>query len=209
LNFAEQTTVTSNTGPVAIPLAFEQAERLLRPISTSPGGWALWDLRGSPFQVESDQIGARYENQVLRILRIQQGLDGTQNPEQRKYRFNGTVRYDFTEGRLKGLQVGATARYQDKVSGGYPNMLADDGVTVLPDIANAWFGPDSIDGDLFVRYRKSLTDKIDWTIQLNARNLYRSNGSEDIPVSINPDGTIAIIRVPVEQQYFLTNTFSF
>jgi hypothetical protein len=119
------------------------------------------------------------------------------------------VRYDFTEGRLKGLQVGATARYQDKVSGGYPNMLGDDGVTVLPDIANAWFGPDSIDGDLFVRYRKSLTDKIDWTIQLNARNLYRSNGSEDIPVSINPDGTIAIIRVPVEQQYFLTNTFSF
>lgn len=208
LNFAEQETVTSNTGPVAIPLAFEQAELLQRPLASSPGGWSLWDLRDSPFQVETGTIGTRYES-VLRVMRIQQGLDGTQNPEQRKYRANATVRYDFLEGALKGLQAGVTFRYQDKVSAGYPNMLGEDGVTVLPDIANAWFGPDSIDGDMFIRYRRALTDKIDWTVQLNARNLYRSNGDDDIPVVINPDGAVAIIRVPVEQQFFITNTFSF
>ncbi len=208
-NFAEQQTVTSNTGPVAIELAFRQAEALQKALPSSPDGWALWNLRASPFQVESDQIGVRYENNVLRQLRIQQGLDGTQNPEQRKYRANMTLRYDFLEGNLRGLQVGGSLRYQDAISAGYPNKLADDGVTVLPDIENAFFGPDSIDGDLFVRYRKKLTDKIDWTIQLNARNLYRSNGSDDIPVTINPDGSVAIIRVPVEQQYFLSNTFSF
>jgi len=209
LNFAEQTTVTSNTAPVAAEIAFLQAERLKRVVPTSPGGWALWDLRGSPFQVESDQIGQRFENQALRPIRLALGLDGTQNPEQRKYRFNATLRYDFNEGRLKGFQVGATVRYQDEVAVGYPNRLGEDGVTVLPDTLNPFFGSDSIDGDMFMRYRKSLTDKIDWTIQLNARNLYRSNGANDIPVAINPDGSVAIIRVPVEQQYFLSNTFSF
>ena len=209
LNFAEQETVTSNTAPVAAEIAFKQAERLQRAVPTSPGGWALWDLRASPFQVESDQIGQRFENQTLRPIRLALGLDGTQNPEQRKYRMNATLRYDFKEGLLKGFAAGVTARYQDKVATGYPNMFDVDGVTILPDTLNPYFGPDSIDGDLFVRYRKKLTDKIDWTIQFNARNLYRSNGSNDIPVTANPDGTVAIIRVPVEQQYFLTNTFSF
>ena len=209
INWAEQTTVTSNTAPVAWDIALKQAERLQRVMPASDGGWALWDLRASPFQVESDQIGVRFENQVLRPLRLARALDGTQNPEQRKYRWNATVRYDFTEGRLKGLQAGVTARYQDKVAGGYPNILDVDGETILPDVANPWFGPDSLDGDLFVRYSRKLTDKINWTVQFNARNLYRSNGSDDIPVTINPDGSVAIIRVPVEQQYFLTNTFSF
>jgi len=209
LNFAEQVTVTSNTAPVAADIAFLQAERLQRAVPTSPGGWALWDLRGSPFQVESDQIGQRFENQTLRPIRLALGLDGTQNPEQRKYRFNATLRYDFKEGMFKGFQAGVTVRYQDEVAVGYPNMLGEDGVTVLPDTLNPFFGPDSLDGDLFVRYRKKLTDKIDWTVQFNARNLYRSDGAKDIPVSINPDGSVAIIRVPVEQQYFLSNTFSF
>ncbi|MCB1122486.1 MAG: hypothetical protein KJT03_13115, partial [Verrucomicrobiae bacterium] len=209
INWAEQETVTSNTGPVAVDIAFAQAERLQRAVPTSPGGWALWDLRASPFQVEADLIGARFENQVLRPIRLAKGLDGTRNPEQRKYRWNATVRYDFNEGMLRGLSAGVTARYQDKVAAGYPTLLDVDGETVLPDVSNPWYGPDSLDGDIFLRYRTALTDKIDWSIQFNARNLYRSNGSDDIPVNINPDGSVAIIRVPVEQQYFITNTFSF
>ena len=36
----------------------------------------MWDLRASPFQVESDQIGARYENQVLRPLMFRETLPG-------------------------------------------------------------------------------------------------------------------------------------
>ncbi|MCB1121600.1 MAG: TonB-dependent receptor plug domain-containing protein [Verrucomicrobiae bacterium] len=209
INWAEQETVTSNTGPVAVDIAFAQAERLQRAIPTSPGGWALWSLRASPFQVEADQIGQRFENQVLRPIRLAKGLDGTRNPEQRKYRWNATVRYDFHEGMLNGLSAGVTARYQDKVAAGYPNKLDADGETVLPVVENPWYGPDSLDGDLFLRYRRQLTDKIDWTIQFNARNLYRSNGAKDIPVTIDPDGTVSIIRVPVEQQYFISNTFSF
>ena len=199
-NVAQQATVTSNTGPVAIPLAFE--------IMDSIKAKGFYDIRDSPFQRETGAVGAsRYEGE-LRTLRTQKALDGTKSPEQREWRWNLTGRYDFNEGRLRGLSVGGTLRYQSGVAAGYPNLLDEFG-NVIPDIANPWEGPDSLNGDMFVRYRTKLTDKIGWSIQLNARNLYRKNGSEDIPTFINPDGNVAQIRIPVEQQFFLTNTFSF
>jgi hypothetical protein len=52
-------------------------------------------------------------------------------------------------------------------------------------------------------------DTTTWSIQFNARNLYRKNGDDDIPVTINPDGRIALIRIPNERQFFLSNTFRF
>lgn len=207
LNVAQQQTVTSDTAPVMWDLAFEQAARLQRPIG--PNGYSLWDLRGSPFQRESDQIGQRFTNQVLRPITLARALDGTQLPEQREWRLNATARYDFREGAFKGLSIGGSLRYQDEVAGGYPNLLNDNG-DVIPDIANPWYGPDDINGDVFFRYgRPIMDDRVDWTIQLNARNLYRKNGDDFIPVTFNPDGSMAIARVPVEQQWFLTNTFSF
>ena len=206
LNVAQQETVTSNTGPVAIPLAFAAQELLQRPLPNSPGGWSLYDLRDSPFQGETGTVGTRYDV-VIREMLIKQGTDGTASQEQREWRINATLRYDFLEGSLKGTQVGGSLRYQDQVSGGYPNIIRDD--VVVPDTLNPFLGPDEWNGDLFVRYRRALTDKINWTVQLNARNLYRSRGAKDIPVTFNPDGSVAIIRIPNEQQFFLTNTFSF
>jgi hypothetical protein len=204
-NIAQQKTVTSNTGPVAIDLANEQAALLKRPL----GDFSLWDLRGSPFQRESDQIGQRFENQVLRPMTLAKALDGTQLPEQREWRINVSARYDFLEGAFKNLSVGGSLRYQDAISGGYPNLLDDSG-NVIPDILNPWMGPDDITGDAFVRYRRPImNDKVDWSIQLNARNLYRKSGDEDIPIAFNPDGSTTFVRIPVEQQWFLTNTFSF
>jgi len=206
-NIAQQTSVTSNTGPIAGALALEQAARLQRPIG--PFGYSLWELRGSPFQRESDQIGQRFTNQVLRPITLAKALDGTQLPEQREWRVNLTGRYDFLDGALKGVQVGGSLRYQDEVAGGYPNLLNENG-DVIPDVANPWLGPDDINGDLFVRYsRPIMNGKADWSIQLNARNLYRKNGDEDIPIEFNPDGSVTFVRIPVEQQWFLTNTFRF
>ena len=61
-----------------------------------------------------------------------------------------------------------------------------------------------------MRYEKKIFDnKVDWAVQFNARNLYRSEGSQDIPIYLNPDGSVALTRIPVEQQFFLTNSFRF
>ena len=68
---------------------------------------------------------------------------------------------------------------------------------------------EELNGDVFIRYRKKLTEKIDWSIQFNARNLYRKNGDNDIPVGYNPDGKLAIIRIPNSQEFYLSNTFRF
>ncbi len=206
-NVAQQQTVTSDTAPVAWDLALEQKERLQRTLG--PFGYSLWDLRGSPFQRESDQIGERFENQVIRPITLARALDGTQLPEQREWRINVTARYDFREGAFKGLSVGGSLRYQDSIAGGYPNLLNENG-DVIPDVLNPWMGPDDINGDMFFRYsRPIMDDRVTWSIQLNARNLYRKNGDDDIPVEFNPDGAVSITRIPVEQQWFLTNTFSF
>lgn len=206
-NVAQQISVTSNTAPIAGDIALRQAAALQQTIG--PFGYSLWDLRGSPFQRESDQIGQRFQNQVLNPIALAKALDGTQLPEQREWRLNVTGRYDFLDGALKGLQVGGSLRYQDKIAGGYPNLLDPDGNTI-PDVANPWFGPDDINGDVFARYsRPIMNGKADWSIQLNARNLYRKNGNEDIPIEFNPDGAVTYVRIPVEQQWFLTNTFRF
>lgn len=207
LNVAQQETVTTNTAPVAIPLAFEQAELLQRPLPNSPGGWSLWDLRDEAFQGTLTTIGDTYARTV-REMRVAQGKDGTVSQEQREWRVNLAMRYDFLEGAFKGLQVGGNLRYQDEVAAGYPNKFDEFG-NALPDIENPFFGPSELNGDLFIRYGRSLTDKIDWKIQLNMRNLYRDRGSKDIPVTYNPDGQVAIIRIPNEQQFLLTNTVSF
>jgi len=180
VNLAQQTSITSNTGPIAGALALEQAARLQTPIG--PFGYSLWQLRGSPFQRESDQIGQRFRGQALNPITLAKALDGTQLPEQREWRVNITGRYDFLDGALKGIQVGGSLRYQDKVAGGYPNLL-DEAGNVLPDVTSPWFGEDDINGDVFARYsRPIMNGKADWIIQLNARNLY---------------------------QWFLTNTFRF
>ena len=54
-----------------------------------------------------------------------------------------------------------------------------------------------------------MNNRVDWSVQFNARNVYRSSGDRDIPIEFNPDGAVTYVRVPVEQMYFLTNTFSF
>ena len=200
LNIAKQKTVTSNTGPIAIPLALEINQRII--------DQGLFDIRDSPFQVESGAIGASRYAAVLRTLRAQQALDNTQSPEQREWRVNMITRYDFSEGRFKGLAVGSVLRYQSEIAAGYPTILDEFGAAI-PDVANPRFGPDELNGDMFIRYRRKLNDKLTWSVQLNARNLYRSNGNDDIPVTINPDGRVAGIRIPNERQFFLTNTFSF
>ncbi len=200
LNVAQQETVTSNTGPIAIPLAYE--------INQSIIDLGLFGIRDSPYQVESGAIGASRYAAVLRTLQVQKALDNTKSAEQREWRVNLTGRYDFTEGRFKGLAVGGSLRYQSEIAAGYPQKLDEFG-NAVPDVLNPWLGPDELNGDAFIRYRRKLSDKLTWSVQLNARNLYRSNGSDDIPVTYNPDGQVAVIRIPNEQQYFLSNTFSF
>lgn len=131
--------------------------------------------------------------------------EGTNVPELREWRFNAISNYDFSEGILKGVNVGGAVRYQSSVVIGYPPVL--DGTDISFDLANPYEGPAETYLDLWVGYSKKLSDRIDWRIQLNVRNLGEGNGL--IPITSQPDGTPAGYRIAPHQSWSLTNTFRF
>lgn len=127
--------------------------------------------------------------------------------ELRKWRYNVVTNYSFTRGKLKGVGVGASYRWQDKVVIGYP-VLADASGLATFDLTKPYYGPAEKGIDVWASYERRLTKKINWKIQANVRNLGNGNGL--IPVSVQPDGqTWAGVRVQPVEEWFVTNTFSF
>jgi len=79
--------------------------------------------------------------------------------------------------------------------------------TQFPDLENPFYGPEEFAGDVWISYQRKIFNDIDWRLQLNVQNDW--GNSDDIPVATNPDGTLAIIRIPSETRWSITSTFSF
>lgn len=133
--------------------------------------------------------------------------EGAAASELRKWRYNVVTNYTFSDGFMKGVGVGGSYRWQDKVVLGYP-VTAIDANNFTFDLSKPYYGPTEDAVDLWMSYERKLTKKIDWKIQLNIRNAFAEDGL--IPVSVQPDGkTWATVRVKPTQEWFITNTFSF
>ena len=129
--------------------------------------------------------------------------EGAAAPEIRKWRYNVVSNYTFREGFIKGVGVGGSYRWQDKVVIGYPAVAGG-----KFDLTRPYYGPAEGALDLWTSYEHKLTDKIGWKIQFNVRNAFAKD--KLIPISIEPDGkTWASVRVAPNQEWFVTNTFSF
>lgn len=138
------------------------------------------------------------------LLKLQEGANV---PEVRKWRYNFITNYTFSEGRLKGVGVGGSYRWQDKVAIGYP-VLQSAGNQFNFDLNNPYYGPSEDSIDLWASYERKINKDIHWKIQLNIRNAFASDGL--IPITVQPDGkTWASVRVKPNQEWFVTNTFSF
>jgi len=137
--------------------------------------------------------------------------EGSNVPELREWRLNAISNYDFTEGRLKGVSVGAALRYQSSVVIGYPAIPNPDTSVTYPvyvfDIANPYKGPAETDVDLWVGYGRRILKNVDWRIQLNVRSV--GKGNDLIPITAQPDGTPAGYRIAPRQYWSLSNTFRF
>ena len=140
------------------------------------------------------------------LLKLQ---ESTSASELRKWRYNVVSNYSFKTGKLKGTGVGASYRWQDKVVIGYP-VIPDkkDPNLATFDLASPYYGPSEDAADLWLSYERKVTEKINWKIQFNVRNAF---GKEKvIPISVEPDGkTWAAVRIAPNQEWFVTNTFSF
>ena len=174
-------------------------DRLTTPLSTP---LATDTLAGGPLR---DAI-------IGQVYFIQQALAGSSSPEIRKYRANFVGNYSFSEGRLKGANLGAALRWQDKAAIGYPNarLTIPGTTTVVPikDVANPYFDDGSQFIDLWAGYRlKLFKNKVEWRAQLNVRNVFAD--SDPVIVQVQPDGSPARVSVPVPRQFVLSNTFTF
>ena len=143
---------------------------------------------------------------------------GVTVPQLAKWRYNLTTNYDFTTGFLKGVNVGGGARYTSAEIIGYPPSgtgLNADGTLASPpflaDLTKPQKSPSETYFDLWVGYRRKLTKKIDWNVQLNVANV--GKGNYLIPVSyqapINGVASPSFYRIGPTQQFTLRNTFSF
>jgi outer membrane receptor protein involved in Fe transport len=140
--------------------------------------------------------------------RLAQLVENTQVPELREWRFNVITNYDFTAGRLRGLSIGGAVRYEDEIILGYPPTgNPNDPTTVEYDLQNPYKGPSETHLDLWVGYGRRLSAKLNWRIQFNVRDAFQQKGL--VPISYQPNGTVAAYRIVSGQTFSLSNTFSF
>ena len=139
------------------------------------------------------------------LYRLQEGADV---PELRPWRFNLITSYSFDSGSLKGVNVGMGYRWQDKIVIGYPVFPQATAADPLAyDIAHPYYGKSETNIDAWIGYSRKLTAKIDWKLQLNLRNI--TTKKQLIPVSVQPDGSMAVGRISDPFSWTITNTFSF
>lgn len=172
---------------------------------------ALANGQRSP--VQSATLGtflAQYDAEHVTFIRTSAAQSGVSAAEIRKWRANVVTRYEFQQGRLRGLSFGGALRWQDKVGIGYPNLSATPNTQYVPDIAHPLYGPTDTQVDLSLGYRnrfKLRGASVAWNVGVNVRNLNARD--RIIPIAANADGSYGTFRIPPERTWSVTNSFTF
>ncbi len=199
-NISQQETTFSNTAPLmfAVTQAYVQDSIDAR----------LGDLREDPNIERDDELFGVSLPTILGPIAAQRAKDGQPSDEQREWRFTGVTSYQFQEGALKGFGIGGAVRWEDEAATGFVQIIDSETGAVIPDVSRPFYDDGLFSGDAWITYQRPILDgKVDWRVQLNVRNLVGESGN--IPVRTNPDGTVAVIRIPNPRTVYLSNTFKF
>jgi len=208
MNASKSEATRSNVGDL-------EFNNLVTTINTALNTTAAGTLRDSTASTATTALANWNANFWASWLSVK-GQEGNAVPELRKWRANVVANYDFTNGLLKGVNVGIAYRWQDKVIIGYkPNYFIGDKQTdnaflatsAKFDLNSPYYGPAETNIDLWIGYKRQLTKKIEYNIQLNVRNVGKGNSL--IPITVQPDGTVAAWRIAPTQVWSVTNTLSF
>ncbi len=172
--------------------------------AANPGLLPSSDIDGTSRTLE-EQLG--FATDAINIIGLREGAEKFPSSEH-QVRFTG--RYSFSRsGPLKGLAVGGSYNWQSAPVVGY-YQLADGSF----DLTTPYKGEEDTTLNLFASYKRKLTDKVDWSIQLNVNNVL--NDFDPRPVNIrNPvrgvnDNLVVIRHRPVDGRVFqLTTRFDF
>jgi hypothetical protein len=211
-NVARQETVQSNALPFLKDLIATMTpvwnQLRNRPNAAYPLNWQP----GDPLAANVQTFGAWLDANIFGPFATAVATEGSASAEQRKWRANLVTHYrfgrdSFLGDRLKGWSIGGAVRWQDKLGIGYPASRNPDG-SVQFDLARPFYAPAETNVDAFVSYeRKVWSDRINWKVQLNVRNLIASD--TPIAIGVQPWGDISTVRLAPERRWYLTNTFSF
>ncbi|MBK1879723.1 TonB-dependent receptor plug domain-containing protein [Pelagicoccus mobilis] len=144
-----------------------------------------------------------FEDFIWKPYLFQQEAEGLPAPEIRPWRFNFVNNYEFKEGKFDGVRVGLGYRWEDDLIVGNGLNSAQDNL----DPNDPIYGGSTDNIDLWVGYNRDLRDSINWDIQLNLKGVGDDVGL--VPVSVNPDGSIAAMRIREGMRWELRNTFKF
>ena len=208
-NVAQAETVQSNIAP-----NFKEFVARMRPVWTALGnrpfsGYpANWVPGVSTLPATTLTVAQWADSNVYVPLATVTASEGIASAEQRKYRVNLVANYTFSRSsRLAGWSTGAGFRWQSKIGIGYPIARNPD-LSVTTDIKHPYYAPGETNVDAWVAYtRKLWRNRIEWKVQLNAKNLF--GGGDPIAVTVQPWGDVAATRLPPERRWYLNNTFSF
>lgn len=172
----------------------------LVPLMAGPAG----TLRAS--ETNADTLAqTRFLTSIYNQMLPRLSEEGLPTNELREWRWNLATNYTFDEGPFDGFNVGLGVRWQDKGAIGAP-IIMHPVFGPAPDVQNPYYAPSETNYDAWIGYRRKF-EKFDWAIQLNVRNI--GVGDELIPISAQPDGSIAGWRIAPAQSWTLRNTFSF
>lgn len=213
MNVARQESIQNNSLPFLkklIGLMTPVWDQLRdRPRLAYPVGYQPTDPLPVPAQLT---YGDYLDANVLVPFATAIATEGSASAEQRKWRANLVTNYTFRTDsplgeKLKGLGFGAAVRWQDRLGIGYPTTR-NTNLSVNLDLAHPFYAPAETNFDAWVSYeRKVWQNRINWKVQLNARNLFGSK--EPIAIGAQPWGAPSTVRLAPERRWYLTNTFSF
>ena len=220
LNAAKIEAVRNNILPDWAPFVGANSDLWFDGFDNNPGGPSqlnYWTIDGfsdirhwggtTTYSSVADTFGGRMMQDVFGPYVNAMAGEGVSVSELREWRFNFVTNYTFTTGFLKDVNLGGAVRWQDETAIGYLPQYNTDANIWVTNVSSPFYGPAETNYDLWVGYRRKLSDKVTWEIQLNIRDLFADD--ELIPIQANPDGTIAQARIPAEMTWNLTNTFRF
>jgi hypothetical protein len=200
LNAARTETILSHIAPALT----DQLNTIWLP-HIAQYGQLDWNL---PVEPVNGDTTAQHVNTDLLEYYIVKGQEGRPQAEQRRWRVNLVTRYLFPEGRLKGFSLGGAVRWQDVFATGYP-LIDDPRGIVIPDVDHPYYSEPEWSFDVMLGYRRKIVRGVEWTAQLNVRNVQNWTSDKVFVVRTQPDGSAARVRFSPPLQIVLTNTFAF
>jgi hypothetical protein len=167
------------------------------------GDMRMWGNGNWIFNDPTGTVRGKFDAEVIPNYKLALALNNSSVPELRPWRVNTVVNYSFHDGKLKGTNMGLGYRWEDAQVTGFQLNAKKDGY----DVNKRYYGPSENHVDLWVGYSMKISQKINWRIQLNIRDLLADE--KLIPITVQPDGSPGAYRIAEPRTINLTNTFDF